>query len=169
MKFEMVKIEELEKKIEQQEIKGIYLLYGEETFLLEQQLNKIKKKFGETIKGINYINIDENNVQELISDIETPAFGYPTKLIIARETGIFKREGKGKTGGASKEVKDKIKKEIKRYKKMPPVAAESTMTKNYIETMLEMPWNKVSRDSKSLEKAMEILDKALVKWQENSN
>ena len=37
---------------------------------------------------------------------------------------------------ASKEVKDKIKKEIKRYKKMPPVAAESTMTKNYIETML---------------------------------
>ena len=86
----MVKIEELEKKIEQQEIKGIYLLYGEETFLLEQQLNKIKKKFGETIKGINYINIDENNVQELISDIETPAFGYPTKLIIARETGIFK-------------------------------------------------------------------------------
>lgn len=108
MKFEMVKIEELEKKIEQQEIKGIYLLYGEETFLLEQQLNKIKKKFGETIKGINYINIDENNVQELILDIETPAFGYPTKLIIARETGIFKREGKGKTGGASKEVKDKI-------------------------------------------------------------
>ena len=94
MKFEMVKIEELEKKIEQQEIKGIYLLYGEETFLLEQQLNKIKKKFGETIKGINYINIDENNVLELILDIETPAFGYPTKLIIARETGIFKREVK---------------------------------------------------------------------------
>ena len=59
---------------------------------------------------------------------------------------------------ASKEVKDKIKKEIKRYKKMPPVASESTMTKNYIETMLEMPWNKVSRDSKSLEKAMEILE-----------
>ena len=59
---------------------------------------------------------------------------------------------------ASKEVKDKIKKEIKRYQKMPPIAAESTMTKNYIETMLEMPWNKVSRDSKSLEKAMEILE-----------
>ena len=59
---------------------------------------------------------------------------------------------------ASKEVKDKIKKEIKRYKKMPPIAAESIMTKNYIETMLEMPWNKVSRDSKSLEKAMEILE-----------
>ena len=59
---------------------------------------------------------------------------------------------------ASKAVKDQIKNEIQRYNKMPPIAAESTMTKNYIQTMLEMPWNKVSRDSKSLEKAMEILE-----------
>ena len=165
----MLKVEELEKQVNSGVAEGIYLFYGAETFLLEQQVKKMKKVFGELVKGINYIIIDENSIQELIADIETPAFGYPKKLIIAKNTGIFKREGKGKTGGASKEVKDKIKKEIKRYKKMPPVAAESTMTKNYIETMLEMPWNKVSRDSKSLEKAMEILDKALVKWQENSN
>ena len=106
--MKMLKIEELEKQLNQGEIKGIYLLYGEETFLLEQQLKKIKKNFGDLIKGINYIAIDENNIQELIADIETPAFGYSTKLIIARNTGIFKREGKGRTGGASKELKDKI-------------------------------------------------------------
>ena len=104
----MLKIEDLEKQLNQGIAKGIYLLYGEETFLLNQQLKKIKKIFGETVKGINYIIIDENNIQELISDIETPAFGYPTKLIIAKNTGIFKREGKGKTGGTSKELKDKI-------------------------------------------------------------
>lgn len=104
----MLKIEDLEKQLNQGIAKGIYLLYGEETFLLNQQLKKIKKIFGKTVKGINYIIIDENNIQELISDIETPAFGYPTKLIIAKNTGIFKREGKGKTGGASKELKDKI-------------------------------------------------------------
>ena len=105
----MLKVEELEKKLNQGVTKGIYLLYGEEIFLLEQQLKKIKKNFGdELIKGINYIVIDENNIEELIADIETPAFGYPNKLIIARNTGIFKREGKGKTGGASKELKDKI-------------------------------------------------------------
>ena len=91
-----------------EEIKGIYLLYGEEKFLLEQQLTKIKKNFGELVKGINYIVIDENNIQELIADIETPAFGYPSKLIIARNTGIFKRESKGRKVGASKELKDKI-------------------------------------------------------------
>ena len=104
----MLKVEDLEKQLNQGTAKGIYLLYGEETFLLEQQLKKIKKNFGELIKGINYIAIDENNIQELIADIETPAFGYPNKLIIARNTGIFKREGKGRTGGASKELKDKI-------------------------------------------------------------
>ena len=98
----MLKVEELEKKLNQEETKGIYLLYGEETFLLEQQLKKIKKNFGELVKGINYIVIDENNIQELIADIETPAFGYPNKLIIARNTGIFKRESKGRNGGASK-------------------------------------------------------------------
>ena len=104
----MLKVEELEKQLNQGVCQGIYLLYGEEIFLLEQQLNKIKKNFGEIVKGINYISIDENNIQELISDIETPAFGYPNKLIIARNTGIFKREAKGRNGGASKELKDKI-------------------------------------------------------------
>ena len=104
----MLKVEELEKQFNQNHLQGIYLLYGEETFLLEQQLKKIKKIFGELVKGINFIVIDENNIQELIADIETPAFGYPNKLIIARNTGIFKREGKGRSGGASKELKDKI-------------------------------------------------------------
>ena len=104
----MLKVEELEKQLNQEVLQGIYLLYGEETFLLEQELKKIKKNFGELVKGINYINTDENNIQEIIADIETPAFGYPNKLIIARNTGIFKREGKGRNGGASKELKDKI-------------------------------------------------------------
>ena len=102
----MLKIEDLEKQVNQGIAKGIYLLYGEETFLLEQQVAKMKKNFGELIKGINYIIIDENNVQELIADIETPAFGYPKKLIIAKNTGLFKRGEK--SGGLSKDFKEKI-------------------------------------------------------------
>ena len=113
----MLKIEELEKQINEQELKGIYLLYGEEMFLLQQQLNKIKKKFGEVVKGINYIAIDENNIQELIADIETPAFGYEKKLIIARNTGLFKKEGKRKNTEISK-LKDKINKYIQENSKL---------------------------------------------------
>ena len=58
-------------------------------------------------KGINYILIDEQNVSEIISDIETPSFGYEKKLIIARNTGLFKKKQKKKSGDSSK-LKDKI-------------------------------------------------------------
>lgn len=138
----MLKVEELEKQLIQGETQGIYLLYGEDIFLLEQQLKKIKKNFGELIKGINYILIDENNVQELIADIETPAFGYPKKLIIARNTGIFKREGKGKVGGASKELKEKINNYLKENIELIKetvilVFAEEDVEKNSIYNTIE--------------------------------
>jgi len=73
---------------------SIKLLYGEETYLLEKKLKNIKKEFGDLVKGINFIQIDESNISGIISDIETPAFGYEKKLIIARETGLFKKERK---------------------------------------------------------------------------
>lgn len=77
---------------------SIKLLYGEEIYLLETKLKRIKKDFGELIKGINFIQLDETNIGELISDVETPAFGYERKLIIARNTGLFKKEKKNAKG-----------------------------------------------------------------------
>lgn len=70
----------------------IYLLYGEDEYLRNEYLKKIKKTFGEIQPGINYVQVDENNVSNIISDIETPAFGFPTKLIIAKDTGLFKKK-----------------------------------------------------------------------------
>lgn len=92
----MVSVENLEKDLKTGKLNSIYLLYGEELFLLENSLKRIKNIFGECIKGINYINIDETNYAELIQDIETPAFGYEKKLIIARNTGLLKKDGKRK-------------------------------------------------------------------------
>lgn len=77
---------------------AIKLLFGEETYLLETKLKRLKKDFGELVKGINYIQIDETNVSELISDIETPAFGFEKKLIVARNTGLFKKAKKTAKG-----------------------------------------------------------------------
>lgn len=108
----MITIENLEKELKNQNLKSLYLLYGEELFLLETILKKIKTLFGETIKGINYILIDESNINELIANIETPAFGYEKKLIIARNTGILKKEGKRKNTETAK-VKEKINNYIK--------------------------------------------------------
>lgn len=71
---------------------SVYLFYGEEEYFLQNKVKKIKKEFGELIKGINYISLDETNINSLISDLETPAFGYDKKLIIAKDTGLFKKE-----------------------------------------------------------------------------
>lgn len=70
----MMKIEELEKELNTGKLNSLYLFYGEETFLLENCVKKIKKLFGEQIVGINYIVIDETNVQNLIADIRNPCF-----------------------------------------------------------------------------------------------
>lgn len=92
----MLTIEKLEKDLNSGSLKSIYLFYGEELFLLESSVKKIKKLFGECIKGINYITIDDTNLNELLSNIETPAFGYDKKLIIIKNTGLLKKDGKRK-------------------------------------------------------------------------
>ena len=89
--------ESLEKNIVE-ELKPIYLLYGEEQYLIDTAIHKIKKKFGELVQGINYIVIDETNVNHLIDNIESPAFGYDKKLIIVKDSGLFKKDGRKKAG-----------------------------------------------------------------------
>ena len=108
----MQSIEILEKDLKTNDLQSIYFLYGEELFLIENLVKKIKNKFGETVKGINFISIDDTNVQELISDIETPAFGYEKKLIIARNTNILKKEGKRKNTEIVK-IREKLEEYIK--------------------------------------------------------
>ena len=108
----MQSIEILEKDLKTNDLQSIYFLYGEELFLIENLVKKIKNKFGEAVKGINFISIDDTNVQELISDIETPAFGYEKKLIIARNTNILKKEGKRKNTEIVK-IREKLEEYIK--------------------------------------------------------
>ena len=100
-------IELLEKELKDKKLNSIYLFYGEEQFLLESMVKKIKNIFGELLSGINYIQIDETNVEQLISNIETPAFGYEKKLIIIKNSGLLKKEGKKKNQKLS-ELKTKV-------------------------------------------------------------
>lgn len=58
-----MKVEELEKGLNKKELNSLYLLYGVERFLLENSLKKIINLFGETLKGINYVTIDESNLR----------------------------------------------------------------------------------------------------------
>ena len=59
---------------------------------------------------------------------------------------------------ADKEVKEKIKKEIDRFKNISSSSSESAVARGYIETLLELPWNKTSSDNKDLKNAEQILN-----------
>ena len=59
---------------------------------------------------------------------------------------------------ASDEVKKRIKKEIQRFRGIAGNSSESTVSRGYIETLLELPWDKTSVDNQDLTHAQEILD-----------
>lgn len=60
---------------------------------------------------------------------------------------------------ADSEVKQKIKKEIARFKTVMGASSESAVERVYIETLLELPWNKVSKDLNDIDRAEEILER----------
>ena len=91
-----IKYEALEKDLNSGDLKPLYLLYGEENYLIDLMLKKMKKKFGELVQGINFIVIDENNCNEPVSNMEIPAFGYDKKLIFVKNSGLFKKDGRKK-------------------------------------------------------------------------
>jgi len=60
--------------------------------------------------------------------------------------------------GLPKAVKEKAEAELKRLEAMPPVSAEATVSRNYIDWLVSVPWKKSSRELKDLDKAEEILN-----------
>lgn len=60
---------------------------------------------------------------------------------------------------ASDEVKEKIKKEITRFRNVMGSSSESAVERGYIETLLELPWDKASMDNESMKRAKDILEK----------
>ena len=59
--------------------------------------------------GINYIEIDEESLDSLLQEIEMPCFGYSKKMIIVKNSGLFKKETKKKVSGL-KELRDNLEK-----------------------------------------------------------
>ncbi len=59
----------------------------------------------------------------------------------------------------SKEAKDKALSEVKKLKTMSPMSSEATVVRNYLDWLLDIPWEKRSKINKDLKKAMDILEK----------
>ena len=89
-------INQLEKELKENKLSSIYLLYGQERYLLDNVVKKIKKSFGNLVDGLNYIKIDNSAIDNIISEIQTPAFGFERKLIIIKNTDLLKKQSKKK-------------------------------------------------------------------------
>lgn len=122
--------------------------------LLEEELEviKLRNQIQEKVR----VNVDKNQKEYMLreqlkvireelgeTNIEDEAHEFMTKL---------------KNTNASKEVKEKIRKEIGRFQAMGVSTPESSVLRTYIETMLDMPWEELSADSLDLDRAEEILE-----------
>ena len=74
------------------------------------------------------------------------------------ERDFDKLEQQIKDAKMSKESEEKALSELKKLKMMPPMSSESTVVRNYIETLIELPWHKKTRVSKDLTKADLVLN-----------
>jgi len=62
------------------------------------------------------------------------------------------------TSGMPKDAREKAETELRRLEAMPPVSAEATVSRNYIEWLVGVPWKKASRESKDITRAEKILN-----------
>ena len=117
----------------------------------EIEVSRIRREFQEKVKACvdknqkEYFLREQMKVirQELGEDPLSDGDEYEKKLSALK---------------ADKEVKEKLKKEIDRFKGMPGGSQEANVLRTYIETLLELPWNKVSKDNNQLRHAQEILE-----------
>jgi len=118
----------------------------------EMNINEIKAEFQEKVKSKVDKNQKEYLLREQMKVIHEELGDDAESEIDAYEKQLNKLK-------APKEVKEKIKKEIDRLKTISSNSSESTVSRGYIETLLELPWDKTSKDNKDLERARDILNK----------
>ena len=117
----------------------------------EVEISRIRREFQEKVKA----SIDQNQKEYILRE---------QMKIIREELGedpvsdADEYENRVKALRAEKEVKDKLQKEIDRFKGMPGGSQEANVLRTYIETLLDLPWNKMSRDNNNLKHAEEILE-----------
>lgn len=120
----------------------------------EIKLSKIKKEIQIQVKQKIDKNQKEYYLREQLKVIQNE---LGDKYGLSEE--IEKYEEQMKSLEAPKSVKEKIEKEIDRLKKIPNGSSEGVVVRNYIECLLELPWNKKTKESENITKAQDILDK----------
>lgn len=123
-----------------------------QTLMTEMEVYRIKKEFQEKVKA----DIDQNQKEYILREqmkIIRQELGEDNPLSDADEYQKKTEELK-----ADKEVKEKLLKEIGRFRTMSAGSQEANVLRTYIETLLELPWKKVSKDNEDIRHAEKILN-----------
>lgn len=166
---QILDIQEIEKLLEQLNINLSFPMEDKQKFLELRSLSERYEWMGTLLS--NEINIAQirkelqRKIKERIDKNQKEYILREQLKLIREELGEdhtqtdienFKKSvGKLK---ASKEVKEKIMEEITRFQNIGINSSESAVMRGYIETLLALPWDKVSRDNQNLKKAWDILE-----------
>lgn len=122
------------------------------TLMTEMEIYRIKKEFQEKVKS----DIDQNQKEYILREqmkVIRQELGEDNPLSDADEY-----QKKLDSMKADKEVKEKLRKEIERFRTMPAGFQEGNVLRTYIETLLELPWKKMSKDNDDIRHAEKILN-----------
>jgi ATP-dependent Lon protease len=122
-----------------------------ESLVQEIEILKIKKKIDNRVRRQMdknqreyYLREQARAIHEELGDGDEDLMDYVKK---AKELKL------------PEEAQEKIEKEVKRLQKMSPTSPEASVSRSYIEWILDLPWNKTTQDNLDLKRAREILDK----------
>lgn len=119
----------------------------------ETVINQIKKDFQAKVKE----HIDKSQKEYILRE-QMKVIREELGEDISNVNDADEYAKKAEKLKAPKEVKEVLAKEISRFRMIPNGSQEGTVSRNYIEALLELPWNKTSRDNNDTVRARRILD-----------
>ena len=137
-----------------------------ETVSLRKRLNKLLRELAREIEILNVERKIQGRVKQQIEKNQKEYYLHEQARAIQQELGeeeevseLEEIEQKIKKAKMSKDGEKKALSELKKLKLMPQMSSESAIVRNYIDHLIELPWNKVTKINASLDKAQKILDK----------
>ncbi len=118
----------------------------------EIEVGRVKKEFQNKVK----VNVDKNQKEYILREqmkVIREELGEDSP---SSEADEYKKQLEQLK--ADKETKEKLRKEIERFRSMPGGSQEANVLRTYIETLMELPWKKVSKDNSDIRHAEEILN-----------
>nr|WP_263409686.1 endopeptidase La [Terriglobus tenax] len=135
-----------------------------EVFAPEQRLSRVADTLETAIEKLNMDRTIQSRVKRQMERAQKEYYLNEKIKAIQKELGRGEKnefddlKKKIEAAGMPKEAFDKAMQELKKLEAMPPMSAESTVSRNYLDWLLAVPWKKKSKEIRSIEHAEKVLN-----------